>query len=123
MRSYWTLPGFEDVYLEDSWVLGIAQEVDSLTFTVDVVLRETHPSYQPPVEGEQYCYRRGRILFEKIRALSWTEPPALPAVDAMGESDFGSFDVFEVSDGAYVIAGDFGRLEVHSQEPTLELVE
>ncbi len=123
MRDYWTFPGFQDLYLEDSWVLGISQDTNQLTFVVDVVLRESHPFYQPPPVGEQYCYRRGRIRFEEITSLSWTGPSALPAVDAVGELDFGSFDEFEERDGAYMIAGDFGRLEIFSHEPILEFLD
>ena len=36
MRDYWTLPGFAELYLEDSWVLGITQVYDALTIIVDL---------------------------------------------------------------------------------------
>lgn len=123
MAGYWTLPGFEGLYLEDSWVLSIRPGEATLTLEVDFVLRESHPEYRAPLSGEQYCYRRGRIRFERVTAMSWTRGRAAPATDATGEQDLGSFDEFEVADEVYTIAGDFGTIEVVSERPTAELLE
>jgi hypothetical protein len=43
MSDYWNIPGFEDLYLEDSWVLDIAARPGVLEFVVDLVLRESPP--------------------------------------------------------------------------------
>ncbi len=123
MTNYWSIPGFEDIYLEDSWVLSIETGESTLTIAVDFVLRESHPLYQAPQSGEQYCYRRGLIHFGSVTALSWTGQGAVPATDAAGEHDLGSFDEFEVKDNSFTISGDFGRIEVVAPRPTVEFLE
>lgn len=53
MSGYWSIPGFEDLYLEDSWVLDITARPGVLEVVVDLVLRESHLSYKPPLTGER----------------------------------------------------------------------
>lgn len=120
MADYWNLRGFEDLYLEDSWVLEIRATAGLLIIQADLVLRESHPFYEAPKPGEQYCYRRGTIRFEGITDLTWTGQGAPPGVDASGEQDLGSFDQFSVAGSAYRIRGDFGRIEAIAQPPTVE---
>lgn len=123
MPEYWTLAGFEALYLEDSWVLDIIARPGILEFVLDVVLRESHPSYQAPLAGAQYCYRRGVVRFERVSSLLWDAHDVAPAVDASGERDYGSVDAFQVADESYVIEGDFGRIAVESAAPSVVLSE
>jgi hypothetical protein len=123
METYWTLAGFENLYLEDSWVLSIRPVESTLTFEADLVLTESHPLYHDPRAGEQYCYRRGIIEFAHVTELTWTGGGRPPATDATGEQDLGSFDQFQVEDGRYVISGDFGRIQLAAGPPTVEFVE
>lgn len=122
MTDYQALPGLRDVYLEDSWVLSIACDETALVIDVDFVLMASHPRYQVPLSGEQYCYRRGSIRFEGVTDLSWTGRGAAPAVDASGGADFGSFDEFTVAGDTYSIAGDFGRIVLTSSPPEVGLL-
>ncbi len=46
MSDYWSILGFEGLYLEDSWVLDITARPGVLEFVVDLVLRESHPRYE-----------------------------------------------------------------------------
>lgn len=121
MAHYWDIPGFEGRYLEDSWVLKIRPGEGTLTISADLVLRESHPEYRDPRPGEQYCYRLGVIAFDDVTECSWTERGRMPATDASGEEDLGSFDQFEVEDASYLLAGDFGRIVVTSKPPTVSL--
>lgn len=123
MGKYWLLPGFEDLYLEDSWVLSIRPSESTLTLEVELVLRESHPLFRAPRPGEQYCYRRGRIRFEDVTELSWSGHGSSPATDVTGEQDLGSLDEFEVLGCAFTVGGDFGRIKVVSRQPTVEYVE
>ncbi len=58
-RVYTELPGLADVYLEDSYVLGIEARPAELRFLLDLVLTPSHEQYRPPLPGEQHCYRKG----------------------------------------------------------------
>lgn len=123
VTSYWDLPGFEDVYLEDSWVIDVRATMGRVAMSLDVVLRETHAAYRAPREGEQYCYRSGSIRFEAVSDLRWTGQAKQPAVDSDGELDLGAIDGFEAHDEVYQLSGDFGSIYVHSpQAPTLTLL-
>lgn len=122
MTNYWELRGFEHLYLEDSWVLSIEATENSLAFDMDLVLRESHPNYRPPRAGEQYCYRRGFVTFTGVTTLTWTGQGGPPATDANGEQDLGSIDEFEIADNRYTMSGDFGRIQLIAQLPTVEFV-
>ncbi len=121
MTFYWNIPGFEGLYLDDSWVLSIEQSGDSLRIVIDLALSESHPEYRPPNPGEQYCYRKGSIDFEGIVALSWTGGGRPPTVDPDGEIDFGSIDGFEQHGSKYSISGDFGDIDVDAGSATVHL--
>ena len=123
MASYDIIPGFEAVYLEDSFVLAVRVVPGEVDFTVDVVLRETHPQYSGPGEGEQYCYRRGRIRFLRARQVNWRMSSVRAAYDAAGEVDYGGFDQFQADSDLYVVAGDFGTLEIEAAKCELMLVD
>jgi hypothetical protein len=122
MPDYWSIPGFENLYLEDSWVLDITARPGVLELVVDLVLREPHPSYEPPKTGEQYCHRRGVVRFQGVSSLRWEGQGSVPAVDATGERDYGSVDALRMTDDAYVVEGDFGRIAVASAPPSVELL-
>ena len=122
MPYYWSIPGFDGLYLEDSWVLDITARPGVLELVVDLVLRESHPSYEAPKAGEQYCHRRGVVRFEGVSSLRWEGQGSVPAVDATGERDYGSVDALRVTDDAYMVEGDFGRIAVASPPPSVEFV-
>jgi hypothetical protein len=123
MSDYWSIPGFEGLYLEDSWVLAITAWPGALEFVVDLVLRESHPSFVRPAVGEQYCHRRGVVRFEGVSSLRWEGQGAVPATDATGERDYGSVDALRATDDAsYLVEGDFGRIVVASAPPSVEFL-
>ena len=122
MASYWLIPGFEDLYLEDSWVLSIEAGPSSLSLLMDLVLRESHPDYRTPSRDERYCYRKGLIRFDGVSELTWKSKSMRPAIDASGEEDFGSIDQFEEIGDRYLVSGDFGTIEVTSEAPVVELL-
>ena len=119
--SYDQLPGFEHVYLEDSYVTGIEEQPDRLRFTLEVVLTVGHPLYRPPAPDEQYCYRPGALEFPALRRVTWTARHLRPFRDASGSVDYGNVDVFTARDGVYHLEGDWGSVEVVSGPPRLDL--
>ena len=111
--SYSELPGLENVYLEDSFVLDIEESSDKLVFELDAVLTPAHPSYAPPRPDEQYCYRRARLQF-KTDSVSWLARSQSRFRDAAGEEDLGNIDVFTADCGHYHLEGDWGTVEIES---------
>lgn len=121
MVDYRTIPGFENLYLEDSWVLSITARPGSLELVVELVLCDSHPSYFRPAPGEQYCYRRGTVRFAGVTSLHWEGQGLVPAVDASGEQDYGSIDALIVAPNAFIVEGDFGRMTVAADPPSVSL--
>ena len=114
MSNYYDWEGFTDIYLEDSFVLCICESSNEISFIVEAVLTENHPLYAPPKSDEQYCYKKGKIVFQGLKCVKWISKNETPFTDASGEEDYGSIDVFQLSNDQYFLSGDWGELEVAS---------
>lgn len=112
VRPYTDLPGFEAVVLEESYVLAIQASPGEVTFEVELALTAEHRSYVPPRPDETECFRRGQIRFIGVRQLVWRDQGAPPAVDSSGDIDFGHIDSLEWDNHTFVLAGDWGRMEL-----------
>ncbi len=56
--DYFNFPGFENIYLEDSYVLEIKTNSTSVEILLEAVLTEQHSLYTNPKNDEQYCYKK-----------------------------------------------------------------
>lgn len=123
MAAYYELPGLEQIYLEDSFVLGAEILPGTVKVQLDVVLREGHPSYVAPGADEQYCFRKGVLRLEEVRDVTWRMPTGAPAVDASGDTDYGGIDSYEVDGSVHRIMGEIGELTVTCGWYSLQLDE
>lgn len=123
MVAYYELPGLEQIYLEDSFVLGVEILPGTVKIQLDVVLREGHPSYVAPSADEQYCFRKGALRLEEVSEVTWRMPTGPPAVDASGDTDYGGIDSYEVDDSVHRIIGEIGELNVTCDWYSLQLDE
>jgi hypothetical protein len=85
----------KDVYLQDSWVLGVETDESHVCFVLDAALEPGNPKfYSPPKPNEQHAYARLRWCLHG--EVHWNEGPNLndPATDATGEVDFGNIDAW-----------------------------
>ena len=123
MKQYYEFHSLEHVYLEDSWVLDIQTEPDSVEISVETVLTESHPQYSDPPPNKQYCYRNGRIRFQNAKRIIWINKSMIPNIEPGSPPDYGNIDVFYFSEGSYHLNGEWGELEIVSCEPLFELVE
>lgn len=121
MRPYRELAALRGVYLEESYVLDIEAHPASLVVVLDLVLTVEHLDYRDPIDGEQYCYRRGSLTFGGISECRWSEQGRPPAVDATGERDYGNIDTFEWDNGRYILEGDWGHLDIRADQVELVL--
>ncbi|MCA1705340.1 MAG: hypothetical protein LC808_19615 [Actinobacteria bacterium] len=119
--SYHDLPGLEHVYLEDSYVTGIDEKADRVLFYLEAVLTHGHPSYEPPLEGEQYCYRPAQLEFPGVRRIVWSSRRFDPFTDARGEIDYGNIDALYGTDGKWHVEGDWGSVDIVSAPPRLKI--
>ncbi len=108
------IKALEDVYLEDSYVLGIVEANDKLVFNLSAVLTENHWQYQKPKPGERYCYSTGSLCFSNIATIEWNRKTfeAARSVDPDGSVDFGEIDSFLVCEDQYYLEGSWGRVQI-----------
>jgi len=113
-QQYWELPGFEAVYLENSFVLDVVARPGIVALDIELVLTERHPEYKVPPAAERHSYRLGQILFEQVTRLHWLSSGFRPATDASGQSDYGGIDQFIVEGQTHTLQGDFGELVIEA---------
>lgn len=111
-QPYSALPGLENVYLEDSYVLAIVEQGGVLRFDLDLVLTESHPDYRPPLPAEQYCFRRAALEFRDYVKVEWVTRSDATYTDATGETDRGNIDSLRLTAGRYDVQGDWGHVRV-----------
>jgi hypothetical protein len=119
VRPYDELPGFEHVYLEDSWVLGVTEGVGGLRLNLDLILTDQHPKWTPAKPEERYCYVSAALVFASPHRVKWIKQPDRPARDATGELDWGNIDSFEWDDSTYELEGGWGAVIVEGDAPQL----
>ncbi len=118
MEQYYKLSGFEDIYLEDSWVFDVKTNEHFVEILIEAVLTEKHHLYQVPKPDEQYCYKNGRILFLHPTRVRWIKKIMKPnPPDKDGSIDYGQIDYFAYENNKYKLEGSWGELEIISQEP------
>ena len=102
------------VYLEDSYVLNIAEAPRELRFRLDAVLSEQHPAYRPPKPGGQYCYASGWLVLPNVTLTEWEHRSTQRYIDAVGEEDLGNIDFLERREDHWWIGGDWGNVRVYT---------
>lgn len=120
MQYYEAFSDLAGVYLEDSWVLELAPHDHGLALRLETVLTPEHPLYEPPMPGEQHCYRMGWLNVQG-GPIELHLSGSRPATDATGEVDFGHVDVFAFSqaEDRWELEGDWGYARVRRPEVTL----
>jgi hypothetical protein len=121
--DYPTFPGFEHIYLEDSYVLDVENDTQYCEIKMDFVLTEGHPLYQKPGSEEAHCFRRGVIRFERLKNAKWIGRTETAARDATGEIDFGCLEEFFFDGEKYILFGEIGRLEIWADPPIVSYSE
>ncbi len=121
--DYFNFPGFENIYLEDSYVLEIKTNSTSVEILLEAVLTEQHSLYTNPNSNEQYCYKKIVIHFPDAESVIWIDRKMISYTDANGEIDFGNIDEFYLENDFYRLSGDWGELKIKSGKPIIEYIE
>ncbi len=121
--KYWSLSGFEEVYLEDSYVLDINKSESEIRISLELVLREAHPFYEEPSDNERYCYTNAVLIFSNVSSIEKFDMAGMSkniSIDPDGSVDFGHIDTFEIiGANSYFLTGDWGEMQISSDKPTL----
>jgi hypothetical protein len=116
-KNYFELESFKGLYLEDSYVLNIIATPKLVEIEMDFVLTENHPLYSVPKKGEQYYYKRGKLLFINTKLIKWQNSTfQFESIDRNREVDLGNIDVFHQNANNYYLEGDWGNLSIECQD-------
>jgi hypothetical protein len=119
-----SIDAFDNILLEDTFVLSWNYASGSLTFSVLASLLQSHPEAMPPASDDWACYRPGLIRFSSVSSVTGLHPQdaVLPTQDADGSLDYGCIDELSlVGLGEYRITGEFGVVTVAAREVSLVL--
>src|SRR5262249_23920206 len=108
--SYQDLPGFEHIYLEDSWVLDIEAQPGVLTMRLQFHLLPDHPQHRAPRPDHWACYRKATLVFQEVRDLHLKGQGARPMTDPDGSQDFGNIDSLTRTTDGYHLEGSWGDI-------------
>lgn len=121
--NYYELPGLENIYLEDSYVLDIQISNTSAQFLLDLVITKNHPKYKHPSPKEQYCYKKSWLQFNQLKEFNWIKKIMYPYRDANEEIDYGNIDALIFLNEKYNLYGDWGEIEIISAPPIVEIID
>ncbi len=121
-KPYYTFSQFNNLYLEDSFVLNIKAETNYVEFLLEVVLTENHPLYLPPCNQEQYCYKKAKLRFFNATEITWIEKTNVFFTDANNEIDYGNIDEFFKEENYFYLSGDWGKLRIVEPLISLEIL-
>ena len=119
-----SIEAFDNILLEDTFVLSWHQASTSLTFNVLASLLQSHPEASPPARDEWACYRSGVIQFSGVSSVDGLlrQESVKPTTDPDGSVDYGCIDDLSlVRPGEYRIAGEFGVVTVAARGVSLVL--
>lgn len=119
--NYFEIASHSNIYLEDSYVLGIREDNNRVVFYLDVVLTEEHPAYQPPKQGEQYCYQKAELCFINVKVCKWISKKFKAFSDATEEQDYGNIDSLTEEHGVYFLRGDWGEVQIECDYVDLKI--
>jgi hypothetical protein len=125
-ENYWEMLPFQEIYLEDSYLLDIVFKDDQIIeFVIEAVIKEESSHYTQPIPGEKYCYKNAKIVFSNVQSYAWVEKVMRLNSDSSEIPDYGNIDCFyKGNDTEYILIGDWGHIEIHAnQEPTLEFMD
>ncbi|TWD73100.1 hypothetical protein FB561_6985 [Kribbella amoyensis] len=117
MKAYTELPGFEHMFLKESYVLGVTAGPAYVDFALEVVLTPGHSEYEAPGPEMYLCYRNGHLRFGDVEYLEWAGQGSPPSIDATGEVDYDNIDVFEWDSQQYALQGGFGAMKLTARPP------
>ena len=122
-NNYFEHDNFQNIYLEDSFVIKIQETQSEIIFYCDFVISENHQLYSKPKEDEHYCYLYGYIKFNNINNIRWIKRDENVFSNDCYDRDYGNIDVFHIDNKKYYLQGDWGEVIIQSESIELELLK
>ena len=118
--DYVEIPALQHFVLEDSYVLDVTREGDTVTIRMDLVYAKIHPELRPPREGEWAYVREGELRFVGVSEFEWSNLSE-PATDADGSRSWDGLESFQQVDDTYTLEGDVGSIRVVARDLQVEM--
>jgi len=122
-RPSYGIPGFAELGLGDSWVLGTQRDALGIVFGVDFALCPHHPLFAPALPNEANSFRRGHIRFQGASSATWPRRASTVNYHSIGDADFGNIGSFCLCGNCLPLEGGWGEREVVSPPPAVDYFE
>ena len=119
-NNYFERDEFQNIYLEDSFVISIQETKSDITFNCDFVLLEKHKMHSIPKNDEQYCYLKGYVKFSNITQIDWIKRNENVFSNNCYDNDYGNIDIFHIDNEKYYLQGDWGEVIISSKNIELK---
>jgi len=127
MRQWIELSAFDNVDLEDSFVISWKFTGDSLVIDLGASIWPGHNYYETPKDDEFSCFKKGRLVFRYISELkgllSMEEvEPSSPLVNDI--PNYNTIETFEIAKKHKMhIVGSFGDVTFSAEEWTFNVAK
>ncbi|PIR55489.1 hypothetical protein COU74_00950 [Candidatus Peregrinibacteria bacterium CG10_big_fil_rev_8_21_14_0_10_36_19] len=112
-NNYIKIKDFENIYLEDSWIVDIIVKPSKIEIYLEIVLTTGHINYKAPSKTDQYCYQKGIIMFDEIKEIYWDQSNIQKSTDSLNNIDYGNIDTFYIqNDFNFYLEGGLGVLKI-----------
>ncbi len=108
MTEYHEMETFQDVHLEESFVLSVTATPGRLTFYLDAYILNDSPLWRPPKPNEVGWWLGAVLSFGGVSDLHWTDGDGPPARDATGAYDYGNIHSLSADGDRWTIHGEAG---------------
>jgi hypothetical protein len=123
MKNYTNDKNFKQILFEESYVLEVIEGINSIIFIIEAALTEDNPYYTIPIDNEAYCYKNIKLIFDNVHNHKWIIPfsnKKIKSADLI--EDIGTIDLFQFDKNQYVLGGEWGKIEINSAAPKIELI-
>ncbi|MDO3385388.1 hypothetical protein QWI17_05980 [Gilvimarinus sp. SDUM040013] len=125
MKQWNELDVFNNVDLQDSFVIGWKRSDETFFIDMEASLWPGHPDYEAPEKNEHTCYKKARLLFRspyKIRGLLPIDQVNANEVMENEIPDYDTIDSFEIGNGQFHLVGSFGDVTLSAKDWTFKVV-
>ena len=125
MESWKDLEAFENIDLQDSFVIGWKNSDETFFIDMEVSIWPGHKDYEKPKKDEYTCYKKGRLIFrspQNVKGLLNINDVTPNKVLPEEIPDYDTVDDLEIGDTEFHLVGAFGDVTLSAKSWDFKIV-